>query len=636
MESPKSTIITDLHTLNGYLADFAGYPLRVVDTETTGLRRESELLGVSLFGVDEQTGEYNSPAFIYVKTPYFEGIELSTLIEVLNPVFREGLWIGHNFKYDLWTLTTAGFTPPAVHGDSMALIHLNDPSALKNLEYRVKADFRYEKPKFKEIIGKNWDKVNWLVDTKPQVDKKGVLQPPLITPDKLGIYAAEDGYFTYLLFKKYRDLVYRDAALVKMYEDVEVPLIPVLAQMKNVGAAIEVPILVDMEAEAASDLDALKQQIFKMAKVEFNLASPKQLGHVLFDVLGCPIIKYTDSGAPSTDKDTLEHLNDQGFPIAKLLKEYSETDTLLSGFIRAIPNLVDADGRLRGDLNSYGTETGRFSSSGPNLQNQPNKSRYPVRKSFVAGPGKVLLCGDYSQIEPRLMAHMSQDVDLCNIYHAGGDIYQGIANDLHITRKQAKVVVLAIMYGMGPDKLANSLGIPRKEAESFIHKFYGRYRSFAKWKHHVEQSAIRDRSVRTLFGRRRLLPHIARSGGSHFQALRQAVNTAIQGSAADLIKITMVEVTAKLKARFAERYPQLILQVHDELLFEVDKDLAFEARDYIQQIAESLIPFRVPIKMEFKIISNWGQMKDDSFPGIDEELRRELSSDPFPYFLFLP
>lgn len=604
-----------------FLTEFKTREVRILDTEKTGLSLADELLGLTLYSPGMPS------AFIFVQTPYFDGIPLERLHELLNPVFQEGRWMGHNIKFDLWVLMSNGFYVPEPDADTMAMFHTLDPSGRKNLEIRVHEDLGYEKKSFKQIVGKNWDKIDWYADTRPGVDKKGNPVPALITPRMLSDYAAEDGFFTHELYKLYAPKVYANEGLRRVYEDIEMPLIPVLTEMKHHGARIHAPTLTFMKRRARKGLEELKSKIYEMAECEFNIGSPKQLGHILYEKMGLPCRFYTKTGAPSTDKKSLEYLALKGYPIAESLLEYSELDTLLASFIEAIPTLLDDDGYLRGDLNAYGTETGRFSSSGPNLQNQPARNKkYPVREAFVASPGNVLLVGDYSQIEPRLMAHLSQDPQLLEIYHHGGDIYQGIADRIHITRKQAKVLVLALMYGMGPQKMADTLRISLREAEKFMADFFGTFRVFAKWKRYIEEKAKVDKACYTLFGRRRLLPRIT-SRDWMGQCLRQAVNTTIQGSAADLIKITMVALVEELKAKYNEAdRPQLILQVHDELVFDCPAHIALEARKLIQDTAENLIAFRVPIKMEFKICHNWSQMKDDDFPGIDAELLPQINN----------
>jgi DNA polymerase-1 len=617
---PESLYIQEEEALIEYLEVLKQSDYRVLDTEKTGLTLADELLGITLYTPGQR------PAFVFVDTPYFDGIQLSRLIELLDPHFAEGVWIGHNIKFDIWTLLEAGFTPPTNIEDTMGLFHSLNTDGIKNLEYRTKVEFGYDKKKFKELVGKNWDKIDWLADTRPSANKKtGEPMPPLITVEKLGNYAAEDGFFTWCLYHIYKDSVEEDADRSRVYNRIEMPLLPVLVDMKHRGVNIDAEILYKMQDDAEAVLADLTQQVYEMAEMEFNLGSPKQLAHVLYDRLKIPIFKRTPKGEPSTDKHVMEELVMRGYPIAELLKEHSEVDTLLSGFIRSIPTLLDADGRLRGDLNSFGTATGRFSSSGPNLQNQPNKTRFPVRQAFIPSPGNVFLVFDYSQIEPRLMAHMSQDRKLLDIYHTGGDIYQGIADEIHITRKQAKVLVLALMYGMGPDKMAATLKITVEEAKAFIFKFFRTFRTFEQWKHHIEASAKEKKYCQTLFGRKRLLPHVTDRGSGYFQALRQAVNTTIQGSAADLIKITMVELFNHFKNNYeAKTRPFQVLQVHDEIVIDCPPQHALRAKEEVRNLVENLITFRVPIKIDIKTCDNWAQMKDDSFPGIDSRLNNDI------------
>ncbi len=612
----KFEIIKEEAHLVKFLKDFSTSGLPTFDTETTSLNFNSQLLGITLYdGV-------KPPAFVYSNTPYLSGIPKNRLIELLNPIFLKGEWGAHNGLYDIWVLKCKGFNPPKLSDDSMIAIHLWDCELMKNLETRVKEDFKYSKPKFTEVIGKNWNRIDWIKDT----------QSGLINHNNLAEYAAEDGFWTYQLIKKYVDKVvsptitYKhkgqtqedSSRLLSLYKNIEMPLIEVLADMKYQGVKIDLKLLETLRFHVEQDIEALREEIYEEAGAIFNINSSQQKAKILYENLKLPVLSYTKGGSPATDSSTLEELANSGAPIAKLLTKYSEINKIYTGYILSIPNLVDSDGRLRCNFNSSGTKTGRFSSSDPNLQNQPNNDEYPIRKAFIAEEGNLLSIGDFSQIEPRLMSHLSQDEKLIKIYHEGGDIYQGIADDLKITRKQAKVVVLAISYGMGPAKLANSLGISEKEANQIIYKdFYGTYKTFANWKSWVEKEAEKKGYVTTMFGRIRRLPGIKSSNKSEFfGALRQAVNTVVQGSAADFCKLAMV----KLHERFVKELDgraHILLQVHDELVSEAPRADILKTKFLMEDVMENLLKFRVPIKFECKICNNWAEMKDDSFTGVE-------------------
>ena len=614
-----------LDYLKGFTTDLSKF--RYLDTELTGLKKADELLGITL----HKEGYF--PCFIFVDTPYFKGIPIEELREILDPILAEGLWVFHNAKFDKLVLQYNGFVLPEVEFDTILAIHIWNPDLDKNMENRLRLDLGIKKPTFAEIIGKKWDKINWYVDTKPSICKKtGDTLPPLITVKNFGKYGAWDGVATELLHRHYAPLVHdeyhtpykdakgktvRDASdLSDILYRIEIPLIEVLRDMKHTGVKIDKPRLYRMDDEIQGGLERAKKAIYKTAKCEFNVNSGDQKATVLYEKMGLPILARTKGGKPSTKGDTLEALADQGHQIAKDLLAHSSIKTLHSSFIATIPGLCDADGRLRCSFNSTGTRTGRFSSNGPNLQNQPNNDEFPVREAFIADVGKLLVIGDYSQIEPRLFTHMSQDTALINIYKSHGDIYQGIANDLEITRKHAKLVVLSVSYGIGPDKLAGSLGITVKEAKQLINTgFYGEYPTFAKWKRWIENTAKRKGYVVNMFGRIRRLPNAKGYGAPFYKAMRQAVNTVVQGSAADMFKIGMIELHKVLKKEFNDQ-GKMLIQVHDELILEAVDYLAHDVFDRTVDVMENLLDLKVPIVFEGKVCHNWAQMKNDDDLGV--------------------
>jgi DNA polymerase I len=602
-------MIQTVNDLEEYAKYYDTSNINVFDTETTGLRKDSELLGVSVYDVTRH------PVFIFIDTPYFKGVPIGEFRRIMNPIFSKGEWMGHNAKFDEGVFFYNKIHIPNVTNDTIVLIHLADNELMKNLETRLKEDFGYAKPKFKEIVGKTWDKIDWLRDTAPWTDKKGRLVPTLIKPEMLSQYAAEDVYWTYKLYCRYYPKVAREPKLLKIYEEIEMPLVHILRGMQAKGVKIDTSVLDRLRVKAIDEMADMKNQIFKTCKAEFNLGSPKQLGEILYEKLKYPVPFYTPKGAPSTDKHALEKLVDDGYEVAVLLKKYSEVDTLLSGFIDSIPRLLDKDGRLRGSLNSLGTASGRMASSSPNLQNMPNSDKYPVRESFVPKEGCVFICYDYKQLEPTILAHVTGDPELIKIYTEGGDIYQGIADAIGITRKQAKVLVLAIMYGMGADSMSKSLSIPVEEAKLFIEDFYKRFSKVKAWKTKIEKLAEKNLFSETMFGRKRNLHHLTRSKYEFFSAMRQAVNSTIQGSAADLVKITMIAIHKHFMTKYGEDFT--LLQVHDEVLFEVPIDIVKQVAEEIQDIAENLLELSVPIRVDLKICANWASMKRDHVPSLD-------------------
>lgn len=614
--------ITTISELDSYVSLFkrSGW-VRVFDTETTNLRMDAKLLIVSLYN-----GEIPPAAIFVHQEGIFEGVPIYYLREKLNELFSEGEWVAHNGKYDLWVCHHNRIKLPKLAHDTLLLIQMADTELLKNLEIRVKEDFGYDKPKFTKIVGKSWDKIDWYVATKPYSKQKKVKKETVteyfearINPDDFAQYAGEDSYWTAELLKKYLPIVQADKRSYKIYTDIEMPMIEVLLDMQIKGVLIDTGVLSEIELGVREKMLALKQNIFEHCKTEFNLNSSLQLAEVLYDRLKYPVLGVTPKGARSTDSSTMQALASKGYDVAVMLGEYSKLDKLMSAYLIAIPNLLDYDGKLRGSINSAGTASGRVSSSSPNLQNMPTSTEFPIRRAFVPNKNNIYVIFDMSQIEPRLLAEASQDSELIKIYNESGDIYQGIADMLGITRKQAKVVVLAIMYGLGVPNLAIRLKINEAEATKVIDNFYKRFSNVAQWKAKIENSGLLKGECRTLFGRKRTLisksKNAIRLGVNAIK--RIAVNSTIQGSAADLMKLTMI----KLHRYFLDNYVVngrqsacMLLQVHDEIVIECAVEDADKIMADVKVIVETAIKLSVPLICEIKKCQNWLDMKIETKP----------------------
>jgi DNA polymerase-1 len=596
-------IITNPYKLEDYLKGIN--QLTAVDSETTGLGRDDLLLGLSFYDNDRPP--------VYASTDYFfEGMSLGEMREVCNVYLPLITGMAHNAKFDLGVLKRLGFLDFILFCDTSMMCHVWDPDQLKKLETRVAIDLGIDKKTFEQIIGKKWGKIDWVADTA-----SGLIT---LTGGKgMGKYACEDVFYTYRLFEHYADKF--DDELWRVLLDIENPIVHILRDMNDRGVLIDVPALKEMEVTIGGGIKKLTQDIYSKAGIVFNLNSPKQKAEVLFDKLKLPQLKVTKTGGRSTDKYVLEDLADRGYAIAQDLVEYSSLQTLDSSFIRAIPRMLDTDGRLRCQFNSGGTTTGRFSSSAPNLQNQPNNEQYPVRAAFVPAPGYGLLGADYSQIELRMMAHCAQDRRLMDAFWAGEDIHGRVARDLHIPRKGAKVVNFGVLYGMGPDKLARTLDISTAEAKSIVSGYESTYRGYSRWKEATENFAERHKYIKTIFGRIRRLPDASnpRNRTAYFRALRQAVNTVIQGSAADLMKIAMNKVANAYQRENMDAH--ILLTVHDELLNEAQLGIIASAYDLLVYEMENAVKLTVPVVAEGKICTDWSQMKDELYLNPIEEHR---------------
>lgn len=396
--------------------------LLAFDWETTGLEYDAIPLGLSL----HQKGV--GACFIPVDFFFSKGVPMNELAEVCNERFPHYKLIAHNAKYDTMINKMNGIKDECykIFADTLVMVHLVNPSLDKQLEKRVAEDFGYVKKTFKEICGKAWNKINWSVEGDSLLEL-------------LAGYAGEDTYWTTKVFYKYNPLMDEDAH--RIHDRIELPLIPILRDAKIRGVLIDVPLLKDMGEQIAAELPKILDEVYEECGCVFNLNSSKQKAAVFFDKMKLPIISYSKkTGAPSTDAATFEEWDSMGIRVGALMNEYSELNKLYTGYVKAIPNLVDEHSVLRGDLNSCGTKTGRFASTGPNLQNQPNNYHFPIREAFVPRPGYKFVNYDYSQLELRVMAHMSKDSQFMDIFLHGRDPHGEVAKSCGITRKQAKCV----------------------------------------------------------------------------------------------------------------------------------------------------------------------------------------------------
>lgn len=580
------------------------------DWETTGLEYDAIPLGLSL----HQRGV--SPCFIPVDYFFDNGVPMEVLADICNREFKRLKLIAHNAKYDSMVNVMNGIKDENCNiiADTLIMIHLYDPSLDKQLEKRVKADFGYEKPTFEKISGKRWNKINWAKDGNELL--------PLLAG-----YAGEDTYWETQMYYKYEPLLDEDAW--RILRKIELPLIKILRDAKIRGVKIDVGLLEDMRVEAERKLVEYKENIYEAAGCVFNLNSNPQKQKVFFEKLKLPVISRTKSGVPSTDAKSAEEWAEMGYSIGEALVAYSELQKLVSGYLSPIPELLDDDCVLRGDLNSCGTKTGRMSSSNPNLQNQPNNHDFPIRCAFVPRPGYVFVNYDYSQLELRVMAHMSKDSKFMDIFLHGRDPHGEVAKACGITRKQAKVMNFGVLYGMGPDKYERTFNVSRERALQMIDDYHHTYEGFAEWKTATENYAKKHGYVKNLFGRIRKFTETTKNPfegidkRKFFGELRQAVNTIIQGTGADIVKLATVAMCKKFEELNLDAH--FLLQVHDEVLIEARIDQMRDIERVVIDCMENTVKLDVPLIADGKILANWGEMKDDSVVSL---------SDRFDYSLY--
>jgi DNA polymerase-1 len=406
----------------------------------------------------------------------------------------------------------------------------------------------------------------------------------------------------------------------KVYEDIELPLVPVLADMERSGIKVDRGMLQQMSSTMEKRQTELTQRIYQAAGAEFNINSPKQLGEILFERLNLPILKKTrKTGGYSTDQGVLEELARE-YELPRMILEYRQVAKLKSTYVDALPALINpATGRVHTSFNQTGAATGRLSSSEPNLQNIPIRSELGrlIRGAFVPEKGNLLISADYSQVELRILAHLSGDEVLVSAFQAGEDIHDRTAREVFSDdelkdraecRRRAKVINFGIVYGLSAFGLSQTLGISREEAQAFIDAYFKRYQGVRAWLDGAIEEVRRTGCTRTLFGRIRQIPDIhSKDFNLRGFAERTAVNSPIQGTAADIIKIAMIRIHQALPERRLSA--KILLQVHDELVLEVPEGEVEEVRGLVRQEMEQAAALRVPLKVEMNVADNWMDMK---------------------------
>ncbi|HJQ36478.1 MAG TPA: DNA polymerase I, partial [Thermoanaerobaculia bacterium] len=394
------------------------------------------------------------------------------------------------------------------------------------------------------------------------------------------------------------------------YERIEMPLYPVLARMEERGIRIDADLLRQMSATMGAQLAELEQSIYKEAGSEFNINSPIQLGHILFEKLQYPVIKKTKTKSYSTSVEVLEELATHGFAIPQLILKQRELSKLKGTYVDALPQLVGKDGRVHTTFNQAVAATGRLSSSDPNLQNIPIRTQTgrEIRKAFVADEGWVLLSADYSQVELRILAHISQDENLIETFRSGADIHRATAAGMfniapeELTaeqRRAAKTINFGVLYGMSAFRLSNELNISTGEAKSWIDAYFGRYPKIQEYLDRTLEEARTTGKVTTLFGRVRYIPEIHnRSFTVRGNAERMATNAPIQGTAADLLKMAMIALDKKLGD-----LARMLLTVHDEIVIEAPEAKATEVAGIVKETMERIYPLAVPLAVD----AHWGR-----------------------------
>ncbi|HKI56399.1 MAG TPA: DNA polymerase I [Trueperaceae bacterium] len=598
--APSWRMIEDAAALEGLVRELRDQPAFAVDTETTSLRAaDADVIG---YAFAWRAGE---GVYLPVRSRTGAALDPERVAAAIRPVLADPgvLKVGQNLKYDLIVLGGAGLTLADPLFDTMVAASLLYPERRAyNMDDLARDLLGHTTIPISALIGKG----------KLQ---KSMLDVPL---PQLAEYAAEDAEVTWRLYQSLRSGM--DAAgdaLRTLFRDLEMPLVRVLAGMERAGVALDSEHLRAYGATLEGRIEGLRHEAFAAAGREFNLESPKQLGEVLFDELGFPVVKRTKTGR-STDAEVLQTLAGDGdHPLPGLLLEYRELTKLLGTYLVPLPNLVsERTGRLHASFHQTGAATGRLSSSDPNIQNIPVRTEAgrEIRRAFRAGSeDSLLMAADYSQVELRMLAHFSEDAELVRAFREGLDIHAYVASQVYGVplsevdadqRRVAKTVNFGIVYGQTAYGLARTLHIPTADAAAFIDAYKQRYAGLDRFLEACVAQAEEHGYVSTILGRRRPVPQV-RSRNRNVRALgeRLAINTVIQGSAADLIKVAMV----RLHRLFEEdgSGARLLIQVHDELVVETPEAVADTVRDQVVREMTEALPLRVPLKVEVGVARNW-------------------------------
>lgn len=607
--TPVAAIETDYRCIldeaefDGWLEQLKAAPLFAFDTETTSLDyMEARIVGVS-FAVEPGKAAYVPFGHDYLGAPVqlSEAVVLGKLKPLLEDPTR--LKVGQNLKYDRNVLLNHGIELQGIAYDTMLESYvLNSTASRHDMDSLAKRYLGVETTSFEDIAG------------------KGVKQLTFnqIELEQAAPYAAEDADITLRLHQTLWGQLEAVPGLAKVFSEIELPLLPVLARMELLGTTIDPKLLHQQSQEIELRLAELEKQAHELAGQEFNLSSPKQLGEILFIKLGLPIIKKTPKGAPSTAEEVLAELAET-YELPQLLMEHRGLAKLKSTYTDKLPLMIKPQtGRVHTSYHQAVAATGRLSSSDPNLQNIPvrNEQGRRIRQAFIPSAGYKLVAADYSQIELRIMAHLSGDKGLLTAFAEGKDIHKataaevfGVALDAVTTdmRRSAKAINFGLIYGMSAFGLAKQLGIGRAEAQKYMDLYFERYPGVLEYMERTRQQAEAQGYVETLFGRRLYLPDIkSRNAGLRKAAERAAINAPMQGTAADIIKRAMINVDSWIRG-IEDESIRMLMQVHDELVFEIREEKLEEYTTIIKEKMSAAAELDVPLLVEAGTGDNWDQ-----------------------------
>ncbi|GIU34070.1 DNA polymerase I [Shewanella schlegeliana] len=602
IEVEYDTILT-LDQLDSWIEKLKAAELIAIDTETTSLNyMEAKLVGIS-FAVEAGKAAYLPLGHDCVDAP--EQLDRDVVFEKLQPLLEDESVkkVGQNLKYDISIFANAGIALRGVQFDTMLESYVfNSVASKHNMDDLALKYLGHKNIGFEEIAGKG-------------VKQLTFNQIPL---DTAAPYAAEDADITLRLHQHLWSRLEKQSELASVFTDIELPLVKILSDIERQGVLIDSMLLGQQSEELARKIDELEQKAHEIAGEAFNLSSPKQLQALFFEKLGYPVIKKTPKGAPSTAEEVLVELA-LDYPLPKIILEHRSLAKLKSTYTDKLPLMVNAQtGRVHTSYHQANAATGRLSSSEPNLQNIPIRTEEGrrIRHAFIAPAGKKILAADYSQIELRIMAHLSQDAGLLKAFAEGKDIHKATAAEVfdvdfsEVTsdqRRRAKAVNFGLIYGMSAFGLAKQLDIPRAEAQSYIDTYFKRYPGVLTYMEETRAIAADLGYVSTLFGRRLYLPAIKDRNAMRRQAAeRAAINAPMQGTAADIIKKAMINIAEWIDTE-TQGEITMIMQVHDELVFEVDETRADSLQAKVCELMAAAAKLDVELLAEAGIGDNWEQ-----------------------------
>ncbi len=595
-------IITEQTVFDAWLETLKAAPLFAFDTETTSLNyMDARIVGVS-FAVEPGAAAYVPLAHDYMGAP--EQLSREAVLAALKPLLEDEsrAKVGQNLKYDASVLANHDITLRGIRFDTMLESYVLDSTATRHDMDSLALKYLGQKTiHFEDVAGKGAKQLTF----------------NQVKLEEAGPYAAEDADITLRLHQTLWPRVEEHEGLRDVLMDIEVPLVPVLSRIERQGALISRELLVQQSGELGKRLLELEGEAHELAGQPFNLGSPKQLGDILFEKLQLPIIKKTPKGAPSTAEDVLAELA-LDYPLPQLLLEYRSLSKLKSTYTDKLPEMINAaTGRVHTSYHQAVAATGRLSSTDPNLQNIPIRTQEGrrIRQAFIAPQGYKIVAADYSQIELRIMAHLSEDAGLLKAFTEGLDVHSATAAEVFEVplesvsgeqRRKAKAINFGLIYGMSAFGLAKQLHLGRQEAQQYIDRYFERYPGVAEYMDRTRAVAKEQGFVETLFGRRLYLPNINARNKMHAQAAeRTAINAPMQGTAADIIKRAMLAVDAWLQ--LGDTDARMIMQVHDELVFEVATADVDPVRERICLLMSEAAELSVPLLVEAGVGNNWDE-----------------------------